>query len=280
MCHRCAAGLWGIAAGRIGGVITSVFSVDPSENGARNAAMTIDHAAQLDDHCGTARGFPAAPPLVITDFERSTDATPRRSMSDTTKATGSNSTNRTADPTVARLMAEHIQAIAERQDNAAFEALFRHFGPRVKAYMLKLGADNALAEELMQESLVSVWRKAGKFDPSKAAASTWIFTIARNLRIDAYRKASRPEPDPNDPAFVSEGETPADDAMMQSEIAERLRSIIATLPEEQRTMLQLSYYQDKSHSEISEDFGIPLGTVKSRLRLAMQKVRHALGEDV
>ncbi|MEO0618502.1 MAG: sigma-70 family RNA polymerase sigma factor [Pseudomonadota bacterium] len=179
----------------------------------------------------------------------------------------------------AQVMATYLSDIARQRDAAAFEKVFRYFAPRVKAYMLKLGADDALAEELMQEAMVSVWRKADRFDSSKAAPSTWIFTIARNLRIDAYRKSSRPEPDPNDPAFQPDAEPQADDAISQIETATRLRDIIATLPDEQRRMLQLSYYQDKSHSEIAEDAGIPLGTVKSRLRLAMQKVRHALGEE-
>ncbi len=200
-------------------------------------------------------------------------------MSEQSPPDRTKSSNRLSDPVVSRQMVNHIIAVASERDSAAFEKIFRYFGPRVKAYMLKLGTDGALAEELMQETMVSIWRKADKFDPAKAAPSTWIFTIARNLRIDAYRKASRAEPDPHDPAFRPDADAPADDVMMQTEIAERLRKIIATLPEEQRTMLQLSYFQDKSHNEISQDFGIPLGTVKSRLRLAMQKVRHALGDE-
>lgn len=236
--------------------------------------MTIDQTAYMEDHQATARSFPVAHAIA-----RHIGMAPWRSMSDQSPANRIKPRSRVSDPNVSQAMAAHIASISTQRDSAAFECIFKHFGPRVKAYMLKLGADNALAEELMQETLVAVWRKADKFDPAKAAPSTWIFTIARNLRIDAYRKASRPEPDPNDPAFVPEADPLADEALAQSEMAVRLRSIIETLPEEQKTMLQLSYFQDKSHSEISDSIGIPLGTVKSRLRLAMQKVRHALGDD-
>lgn len=242
--------------------------------------MTIDQTTHFEDHFLKSRAAEFAIAAVHSDVERSVNVTSRRSMSKDSEVTSPDPSSRTAEPTTARLMMEYVRAVAEHKDSESFEALFRHFGPRVKAYMLKLGADHALAEELMQEAMVSVWRKADRFDPAKAAVSTWIFTIARNLRIDAYRKASRPEPDPNDPSFVSEGEVPADDRLMQSEVAERLRAIIATLPDEQRQMLQLSYFQDQSHSEISDTFDIPLGTVKSRLRLAMQKVRQAMGDEV
>lgn len=256
-----------------------VACVDPERDVQRTCAMTIEHALGFNDHRIAAQTFPFNPGPNAHELECTFGAEPRSPMSQQSQSGESGSGGRTPDAKIARLMVAHLGAIASRQDRAAFEDVFRYFGPRVKAYMLKLGADNALAEELMQETMVSVWRKADKFDPAKAAASTWIFTIARNLRIDAYRKMSRPEPDPNDPAFVPDGEVPADAVLMQSETAQRLRDIIATLPQEQRTMLQLSYFQDKSHSEISEAFGIPLGTVKSRLRLAMQKVRHALGDD-
>ena len=103
-----------------------------------------------------------------------------------------------------------LRAIAERGDHSAFATVFRHFAPRVKAFLVWRGLAAGLAEELTQEVMVNVWRKAGSFDPAKAAVSTWIFTIARNQRIDAVRRARRPEFDPTDPAFVPDEEQPAD----------------------------------------------------------------------
>ncbi|MEL6287576.1 MAG: sigma-70 family RNA polymerase sigma factor [Pseudomonadota bacterium] len=236
--------------------------------------MNVEPARHLNDYCAMKRGLdfhvPAAPNVV---WER------QRTMAEKNGVSGDRTPAARKSVPNAQVMANYLSMVARKRDAAAFEELFRYFAPRVKAYMLKLGADDALAEELTQEAMVSVWRKADRFDPSKAAPSTWIFTIARNLRIDAYRRSSRPDPDPNDPVFQPDAEPQADDAISQLEIAERLRGIIETLPEEQRAMLQLSYYQDKSHSEIAADAGIPLGTVKSRLRLAMQKVRHALGDE-
>lgn len=236
--------------------------------------MPIEQTARLDDYPASARPAPS-----IWFEMRDTGVAPRSIMTERGQSDQSPPPVARAAPQDGAVMAQHLKSVAERRDKAAFEELFRYFAPRLKAYMLKLGADTAQAEELMQEAMVSVWRKADRFDPAKAAPSTWIFTIARNLRIDAYRKASRPEPDPNDPAFVPASDAPADDQLFQLQMAGRLKDIIADLPEDQRAMLQLSYYEDKSHSQISEECDIPLGTVKSRLRLALQKVRHALGED-
>ena len=103
-----------------------------------------------------------------------------------------------------------LAAVGAARDRAAFEALFRHFAPRIKAYLLRLGAGSPGAEDLAQEAMLSVWRKAVLFDPAKASAATWIFTIARNLRIDALRRERRPEFDPGDPAFVPDAEPQAD----------------------------------------------------------------------
>ncbi len=177
--------------------------------------------------------------------------------------------------------ATHLMAqIAAHQDREAFEALFRHYAPRVKAYMLKLGTDGALADELAQETLLMVWRKAAQFDRAKAAPSTWIFTIARNLRIDVFRKSNRPELDPNDPALVPDGEEPADDRMDRVQRAKLIRAAMTSLNEEQADVIRLSFFEDKSHSVIAKELDLPLGTVKSRLRLAFGRIRKELGEDV
>ncbi len=172
-----------------------------------------------------------------------------------------------------------MQRIAEDADRQAFEILFGHFAPRVKAYMLKLGTAEALAEDLAQETLLTVWRKAAQFDRSKASPSTWIFTIARNLRIDAFRKISRPELDPNDPALIPEAEEAQDDRVNRLQRADVIREAIKELSGEQAEVIRLSFFEELSHSAIAERLDLPLGTVKSRLRLAFAKIRDAVGDD-
>ncbi len=166
--------------------------------------------------------------------------------------------------------------VAQCQDRAAFAALFAYFAPRVKAYLLRLGAPSATAEDLAQEALLNLWRKAHLFDPQKASAATWLFTIARNLRIDALRREKRPEFDPQD--LMPEAGPDADAAISQQDGEGRLRLALKTLPPDQIAVIELSYFADKPHSEIAGELDIPLGTVKSRLRLAMARLKQALGE--
>ncbi|MEM7223207.1 MAG: sigma-70 family RNA polymerase sigma factor [Pseudomonadota bacterium] len=166
-----------------------------------------------------------------------------------------------------------LAAVAARADKVAFARLYDHFGPRVLSYLRRLGSDQAIAEDLTQEVMLTVWRRAATFDPSKAAISTWIFTIARNRRIDALRKERRPELDPSDPALVGEPPEMADHKVAADEEAIQLRAVIDELPEEQAELLRLAFFQDKSHAAIAEQLALPLGTVKSRLRLAMAKLR-------
>jgi RNA polymerase sigma-70 factor (ECF subfamily) len=173
--------------------------------------------------------------------------------------------------------AEMIGAIAARADRQAFAALFEHFAPRVKSYMLRLGAEPPLAEELAQEAMLAVWRKAAAFDRAKAAPSTWIFTIARNLRIDAARRSRRGDPveDPSDQPDAD----PAPDALLAAVQSEdRIREALRALPPEQAQVVRLSFFSDKPHSEIADELQLPLGTVKSRLRLAMGRLRDLLGD--
>ncbi len=174
-------------------------------------------------------------------------------------------------------MAAKLAAVAESRDHAAFASVFAYFAPRIKSYLLRATRDPTLAEELMQETMLLVWRKADQFDPSKASASTWIFTIARNLRIDALRRERRPEFDPNDPALLGASELPADQSILRQESEESLREAITKLNIDERRLLELSFYDDLSHSAISKQLGLPLGTVKSRFRLAFAKLRAALG---
>ena len=159
-------------------------------------------------------------------------------------------------------------------DREAFAALFAKYAPRVKSYLLRLGAGAAAAEDLAQDAMVALWRRAAAYDSSKAKASTWIFVIARNAWIDklrrekvefAYRGAlAAPE--------HSEDEAP-DDAAMRGETEARISAALELLSEEQKQVVRLSFFEDRPHSEIAERLSLPLGTVKSRLRLALSKLR-------
>jgi RNA polymerase sigma-70 factor (ECF subfamily) len=172
--------------------------------------------------------------------------------------------------------ADLIARVAMSADRTAFAVLFGHFAPRVKSYMTRMGAEPVLAEELAQETLLMVWRKAASFDPEKAAPSTWIFRIARNLRIDAARRGAREAAVPPPDEAASE---PAPDEMLlvrQSET--RVRAALLGLPSEQAEVVRLAYFSEKAHSEIAEELKLPLGTVKSRLRLALGRLRAALGD--
>lgn len=175
------------------------------------------------------------------------------------------------------LLAQSISRVALQRDRAAFELLFRHFAPRVKTYCMRLGADASIAEEITQETMVSVWSNATQFDRRKANVSTWIFTIARNLSIDRFRKSRRPQFDPCDPAFVPDDAERPDAILEQGENEERLRDILQTLSTAERDVLMLSFYRHFSHGEIAKQLDVPLGTVKSRTRLAFAKIRSAIG---
>ncbi len=172
--------------------------------------------------------------------------------------------------------ADLIEKIAETKDRDAFAALFAHFAPRLKGYLLRLGASAGQAEEVLQEALLTVWRKAHLFDRKKAAASTWIFTIARNRRIDILRKRKFPEIDAEDPSLVPDAPRAPDEEVIGARQGEAVRLALEKLPEEQRELVRLAFYNGWSHSKIAEDTNLPLGTVKSRLRLAFSRLRNEL----
>ena len=166
-----------------------------------------------------------------------------------------------------------VERIGQNRDKAAFAILFKQFGPKLKSFMLRLGTNSSTAEELVQETMLSVWRKSHTFDSSKASASTWMFTIARNLRIDRFRSESRPEFDPSDPALIPEPELQADEQLELKNRQEFVRKCLDELPNDQREVVQLSFMQGLSHQEISDKLDIPVGTVKSRLRFSFGKLR-------
>ena len=169
-----------------------------------------------------------------------------------------------------------IEKIAETKDRDAFAALFEHFAPRLKGYLMRLGASDGQAEEVLQEALLTVWRKAHLFDRKKAAASTWIFTIARNRRIDILRKRKFPEIDAEDPSLVPDAPRAPDEEVIGAREGEAVRMALEKLPDEQRELVRLAFYNGWSHSKIAEDTNLPLGTVKSRLRLAFSRLRNEL----
>jgi RNA polymerase sigma-70 factor (ECF subfamily) len=171
-----------------------------------------------------------------------------------------------------------IQAIAQRRDRTAFAALFAYFGPRVKAWMMRAGSNPTAAEELAQETMLAVWQKARLFDPARAGASTWIFTIARNLRIDALRRERHPSELMQDPLEEPEAPIQADRVLAMSQQETRIRAALRMLPPEQAEVIRKAFFEDKVHAEIEKELGIPLGTVKSRLRLGISRLRAALGD--
>ena len=171
-----------------------------------------------------------------------------------------------------------VTSVGQARDEAAFRELFDHFAPRVKGYLMRHGANAAVAEDLAQEAMLVLWRKAGLFDSEKASASTWVFTIARNLRIDEIRRERRPEVDADDPSLRPEAERAADERIDWAQAEGRLRQALVTLPREQAHVIELSFLADKPHSAIASELGLPLGTVKSRIRLAMAHLRKALGD--
>src|SRR5271156_1808199 len=138
---------------------------------------------------------------------------------------------------------ELIVAIGTRQDRSAFAALFAHFAPRVKAYLVRTGSDSSGADELTQEVMLLVWRKDGRYDPAQANAATWIFTIARNKRIDRFRRDRRLEFNPDDPTLLPEPEHLPDHRLEAVEEARKLSQAITTLPEEQASLLKLAFYE-------------------------------------
>jgi RNA polymerase sigma-70 factor (ECF subfamily) len=178
-----------------------------------------------------------------------------------------------------RSMTELLQRIAQRADRQAFAELFQSYAPRVKAYMMRQGADANTAEELAQETLLTVWRKAALYSDEKGSATTWIFTIARNLRIDRLRRELVYQELPEGREEEASTDELPDEAVTARERQERVRAALALLPEDQHEVVSLSYLEGLSHSEIADRLSLPLGTVKSRMRLAYQKIREAV-EDL
>jgi len=178
---------------------------------------------------------------------------------------------------------ELLERVGASSDKAAFTALFAHFSPRLKAFLMQggnLSAENA--EEVIQETMIKVWRKAPTYSSKQASASTWIYTIARNTRIDWFRKANRQNPDDLNADDLYEGrdEPVPLTSLTRYRNSRLVGDALKELPQDQSAVLSLMYFQGKSGQQIADDLQIPLGTVKSRVRLALQKLQIRLAGDV
>jgi RNA polymerase sigma-70 factor (ECF subfamily) len=178
-----------------------------------------------------------------------------------------------------RHFAELARAVAESRDRAAFAELFDHFAPRINAYLRRLALDPGQAEELTQEVMTVLWRKAALFDPAKSSLGTWLFRVARNRRIDLKRRDKSELLDTDDPIFQPDEPPAPDEALGAEQRDERIRDALRSLPEEQLELVKMAFYVGLSHSQIAEETGLPLGTVKSRIRLAFGRLRQVLELD-
>ena len=179
-------------------------------------------------------------------------------------------------------LAALVVAVAQRQDRVAFAVLFKHYAPRVKSYLMRGGAPADAADEIVQETMVAVWRRAERYDPAKAGVSTWIYTIARNLRIDRHRRShaldAALDADADLDAAPAEAAERPDERLHAAEREARVRAALAELSPEQAEVLQLSFFEEHPHAQIAARLGIPLGTAKSRVRRALLRLRQLLGD--
>jgi RNA polymerase sigma-70 factor (ECF subfamily) len=174
--------------------------------------------------------------------------------------------------TLADQHARLIQAVAVERDREAFSRLFEYFAPRLKAYLMRAGAPAGAAEDFAQDAMLTVWRKADLFDPTRAGAATWIFTIARNRRLDVLRREGRAAALPDFDLTPEEPDRP-DALLTQADEAARLNEAMRQLSADQMAVLRLAFFKGDAHSEIARALDLPLGTVKSRIRKAMIKLR-------
>jgi RNA polymerase sigma-70 factor (ECF subfamily) len=180
------------------------------------------------------------------------------------------------DTVLADHLAQALNRVAQSRDRQAFATLFDHFAPRIKFFLMRKGSNAEQAEDLVQEAMIAVWSKAGLYAPEKGSVATWVFTIARNLRIDRLRR-ERAQLYETLEDFDAEDETAsAHDVMARAQEDTAVTKALAQIPEEQRQLLILSYVDDVPQSEIAQRMNIPLGTVKSRMRLGYQRLRKLL----
>lgn len=174
-------------------------------------------------------------------------------------------------------------AVRDRRDRAAFARLFDFYAPRLKAMILRSGLRAEMAEDIVQDVMLAVWHKAAQFDPARAPVSGWIYRIARNRQVDLSRRLPRPEPEPvagpdaPDPLAML-ADTRPDTAQLialEQEVG-RLRAALDQLAPDQRAVIEKAYLGELTHTEIRDRTGLPLGTIKSRIRLGLERLRHEL----
>ena len=172
-----------------------------------------------------------------------------------------------------------LRRISVDGDRTAFTELFDHYGPILKSFMLSKGASAELAEDLVQGTMIQVWRKSTLYSPAKGSVSAWIFTIARNLRIDAFRRSSRISFEEISDIDLKSDEPSSEDHINERQESSIVADAVRLLPPDQYQVVQMAFTEDLTHMEIAEKLQQPLGTVKSRMRLAYQKLSAAL-EDL
>jgi RNA polymerase sigma-70 factor (ECF subfamily) len=236
-------------------ILDHIFNYDPIDTTLRNSNM----------HLQSSLSFDFKPRSFCTSFSQLISVEEKNSTTYMNKSFANNWSN-------------CIKKLSEDRDVDAFRELFNYFSPRIKSFLLKSGGSVSQAEECMQEAMASVWQKAHMFDPTKASAATWIFTIARNKQLDAIRKIRRPEPE-DLPWMESKQDDPSESLILQEE-QKNLAFAVSKLPKKQRILIEKAFYGDLSHSKISELTDLPLGTVKSRIRLSIERLRKELGKQI
>ena len=174
------------------------------------------------------------------------------------------------------LWTERISAVAIRRDRESFMQIYDHFAPKVRVYLVGLGASPAVAEELAQDALLRVWQRAQTYDASRSALSTWIFRIARNLYIDRLRKEPQwvdIQDDLEEQIQIEDTQSPRTESYAEHA---QLETWIEQLPAVQARLIRMSYLESKTHSEIAAELNMPMGTVKSHIRRAFQRLQLAV----
>jgi RNA polymerase sigma-70 factor (ECF subfamily) len=167
-----------------------------------------------------------------------------------------------------------LRDIGEVQDRVSFSNIFRYFAPRLKSFFVKLGCTESQAEEIIQEVMISIWTKAKTYNSDKSSVSTWVYTIAKNKRIDKIRKEKKHYSTETDESLEIPIPSIQEDEVISSQISDKINKSISYLPKEQAELLKFSYFYEKTHSDIADGLKIPLGTVKSRIRLALSKMKN------
>ena len=168
-----------------------------------------------------------------------------------------------------------IDKISSDRDEIAFSSLFDFIAPKINAYYLQNGLSKDNSEELTQEVMSTIWLKSYQYDPTKSAVSTWVYTIARNKKVDFLRKKSGKDMNEEDVREFLYTENMLD-SISEGEIKDQIDKISKELTEDQRKMIKMSFFENKTHKKIAEELEIPLGTVKSRIRHILIKMQKLL----